>query len=106
MKRVLQVRLADGDEVEMVARDAAEEGLEVEGYGREAVVRYGALKRFAEAATREHGEIMELMDDAFVELRRLARPGAFGEGSMAFLCAMERLARRTGREPILKGAEA
>lgn len=106
MKRVLQVRLADGDEVEMVARDAAEAGMLAEEWARECVLKYGWLKRFAEAATREHGEIMELMDDAFVELRRLARPGAFGEGSMAFLCAMERLAKRTGREPILKGAEA
>ena len=104
MKRVVKVVL-DGDEMEMVGNEAKEAGMGAEEYGHECVVRYGWLKRFAEAAARDHGEMVDLVDDAMVELRRLARPGAFGEGAMPFLQAMERLARRMGREPILKVEE-
>lgn len=95
----------DKGETGYVALQAGEAGMTSEEWAKEAVLRYGDLKRFEEARMRDHEEIMDLLDDAMAELRRLARPGAFAEGAMPFLAAMERLAKRTGREPILKNTE-
>ncbi len=95
----------DPRELERVAREGVEAGMTREEYAREAVIRYGDLVKFEKGRVQDHFEIMELVDDAMTELRRLARPRAFAEGAMPFLTAMERLARRTGREPILETSE-